>query len=265
MMQFLHLFLYICKNQKNRIVMKAMIFAAGLGTRLRPLTDKVPKALVSIHGKTLLERTILKLKEAGIDEIIINVHHFSEQIVWFLKEKNNFGIHIELSDESDRLLDTGGGIKKVAHFLNDGHPFLIHNVDILSNIDIELLLEYHCSDCNRLSTLVVSPRDTYRYLLFNDEQMLRGWVNIRTHETRPTPNLDDTQLHKLAFAGIQMVSPAIFKLMEKEKDKFPIMEFYLKHCLSQEIAGYVPDNFKILDVGKPDAIAKAENFYSENE
>ena len=143
-----------------------MIFAAGLGTRLKPITDNLPKALVPIAGKPLLEHVILKLKTAGFDEIIINIHHFPDQIIDFMKANNNFGIRIEVSDERDELLDTGGGIRKVAWFFDDGKPFLVHNVDILSNIDLVELYNQHIST-NSLATLVVSQRDTFRYLLFD--------------------------------------------------------------------------------------------------
>ena len=146
--------------------MKALIFAAGLGTRLKPLTDKIPKALIPIGGKPLLEHVILKLKASGFNEIIVNVHHFPDQIIDFLKSKNNFDIRIEVSDERNLLLDTGGGIKNTAWFFDDGKPFLVHNVDILSNVDLNDLYNEHIHS-DSLATLVVSKRDTFRYLLHN--------------------------------------------------------------------------------------------------
>ena len=141
--------------------MKAMIFAAGLGTRLKPMTDTIPKALVPIAGKPLLEHVILRLKEAGFDELIVNVHHFPDQIIDFLRANNNFGIRIEISDERDVLLDTGGAIRKAAWFFDDGKPFLVHNVDILSNLNLGDLYHQHLTT-NPLATLVVSERDTFR-------------------------------------------------------------------------------------------------------
>ena len=147
--------------------MKAMIFAAGLGTRLKPLTDSTPKALVAVAGKPLLEHVINKLKKAGFDEILINVHHFPDQIIDFVKEHHNFGIRIEFSDERHCLLDTGGGIRKASEFFNDGQPFLVHNVDILSNVDLEALYQFHLNEMP-LATLVVSERETSRYLLFDN-------------------------------------------------------------------------------------------------
>ena len=165
--------------------MKAMIFAAGLGSRLKPITDSLPKALVPVGGKPLLEHNILKLKQAGFDEIMINIHHFGDQIIDFLAAKNNFDIRIELSDERNELLDTGGGMKKAAYFFDDDRPFLVHNVDILSNVDLKEVYNQHLKDPERLASLVVSYRDTYRYLIFDDSGCLQGWVNIRTGETKP--------------------------------------------------------------------------------
>lgn len=240
--------------------MKALIFAAGLGTRLRPLTDSVPKALVPINGKPLLEYVILKMKAAGVKEIIINVHHFPDQIIDFLHKKNNFNLHIEISDERDLLLDTGGGIKNAAHFFTDNKPFLIHNVDILSNVDLNEIYRQHISDPSRLVSLVVSCRNTFRYLLFDDDNRLKGWINTKTGRTKPTEKMDISGYNKYAFAGIQVVSPEIFHLMKETKDVFPIMDFYLKCCQKQTIVGYVPKNFQMLDVGKVGALEQAEEF-----
>lgn len=244
--------------------MKAMIFAAGLGTRLKPITDSMPKALVPVNGKTLLEVVIHKLILAGFDEIIINVHHFPEQIIDFLTKKNNFDIRIEISDESDELLDTGGGLKKAAHFFDDGKPFLIHNVDILSNIDLKKFYTQHLKDKKRLTSLVVSYRDTYRYLLFDDVMRLHGWINIKTGNTKPVENLAVQSFQKYAYAGIQVVSPRIFELMEQEPDQFPIMDFYLQHCQQEEIMGYVPQNLRMLDVGKINTLKKISDYISHD-
>lgn len=242
--------------------MKAMIFAAGLGTRLKPLTDSMPKALVPIAGKPLLEHVILKLKNAGFDEIIVNVHHFPEQIIDFLKEKNNFDIRIEVSDERDFLLDTGGGVKKVAWFFDDNKPFLVHNVDILSNIDLNALYHQHVR-ANAMATLAVSSRNTFRYLLFNDDLQLKGWINEKTAETKPA-NLRKPELYqKLAFSGIQILSPSVFGLMESADKKFPIMDFYLNHVNDQVISGYVQPDYKMIDVGKLNVLDEAERFVNE--
>ncbi len=243
--------------------MKALIFAAGLGTRLKPITDNMPKAMVPINGKPLLEHTVLKLKNSGFNEIIINVHHFPDQIIEFLKANNNFGIHIEVSDERDFLLDTGGGIKKTAHFFSDGKPFLVHNVDILSNVNLKELYDFHYKQIDVLSTLVVNKRETFRYLLFNDENFLCGWINEKTNEVKPTPNLNPLNFNKLAFSGIQIISPKIFEIMKNYEVKFPIMDFYLQNCQSQKIIGYIPNNLKMIDVGKLNVLEEAERFLTK--
>ena len=236
-----------------------MIFAAGLGTRLKPLTDSLPKALIPIAGKPLLEHVILKLKEAGFDEIIVNVHHFPDQVIDFLKANNNFGIRIEVSDERDLLLDTGGGIRKAKWFFDDGKPFLVHNVDILSNVDIKELYQQHLRS-NSLATLVVSKRDTFRYLLFDDDLRLKGWINEKTSETKPAGFTKPELYRKLAFSGIQILSPRVFNLMEPLEPKFSIMDFYLSNATTQTITGFVPDNYNMLDVGKLDVLDEAERF-----
>lgn len=244
--------------------MNAMIFAAGLGTRLQPITNSIPKAMVPVGGKSLLEHTILRMKNAGFNSIIINVHHYPDQIIDFLRDNNNFGISIFISDERNQLLDTGGAIKKVSSIFQKNEPLLIHNVDIFSSVDLNKLYQEHKENQNRLATLVVSSRKTARYLLFDDNNRLKGWINKQTKETKPIENLDISQFKELAFAGIQVVSYSVFELMKGESDKFSIIDFYLKHCVDQEIIGYVPDNFQFLDVGKLDAIKQAEKFLQKN-
>ena len=239
--------------------MKALIFAAGLGTRLKPLTDTIPKALVPIAGKPLLQHVIEKLKNSGFDEIIVNVHHFPDQIIDFLKANNNFGIRMEISDERDMLLDTGGGIRKAQHFFDDGKPFLVHNVDILSNVDLNALYQQHLRR-NSLATLVVSSRNTFRYLLFDDDLRLKGWTNERTGELKPEGFSKPHLYNKLAFSGIQILSPSVFEIMEKYEPKFPVMDFYLNNLKENVIAGFVPDNYKMMDIGKIDMLSEAEAF-----
>ena len=244
--------------------MKALIFAAGLGTRLKPLTDTMPKALVPIDGKPLLEHVILKLKAAGFNQLIINVHHFPDQIIEFLKSKNNFDLRIEISDERDKLLDTGGGVKKAKWFFDDGKPFLVHNVDILSNIDLQSLYQQHL-ETSPLATLVVSERDTFRYFLFDEEARLKGWINEKTGEVRPD-HLTHTELYnKLAFSGIQVLSPDVFKLMEHFPDHFSIVDFYLRNAAQQQIKAYVPHALKMIDVGKLNVLTEAEQFVKNSE
>ena len=243
--------------------MKAMIFAAGLGTRLKPLTDHMPKALVPVAGKPMLEHVIGKLKAAGFNEIVINVHHFANQIIDFLKEKDNFGIQIWISDETEELLDTGGGIKKAAHFFDE--PFLVHNADILSNVDLRALYEHHLTSGND-ATLLVSPRKTVRYLLFNEGNRLCGWVNKDTLQTKPEGFVYQPEIQKeYAFGGIHIISPTLFNYMGDEwTGKFSIMDFYLKTCGIAQLGGYAKEDLQLMDIGKPDTLAKAEEFIRQN-
>ena len=207
--------------------MKAMIFAAGLGTRLKPLTDHMPKALVPVAGRPMLEHVILKLKEAGFTELVINIHHFGEQIIDFLKANQNFGLTIHISDERDMLLDTGGGIKKAATFFTGTEPFLVHNVDILSNANLKEVYDFHRKSQN-LATLLVSPRKTSRYLLFDTDNRLQGWIHKDTLQTKPEGFVyEPGQYREYAFSGIHVISPELFRYMEGEawNGKFPIMDF----------------------------------------
>lgn len=240
--------------------MKAMIFAAGLGSRLKPMTDNTPKALIPINGKPMLEHVILKLKDAGFHQIVINIHHLGQQIIDFLIANNNFGIRIDVSDERDYLLDTGGGIKKAAKFLQGNEPFLIHNVDIISDIDLRAIY-YHHLEMNPLATLLVSKRNTSRYLLFDKESKLCGWRNHETGEVKSYyPHFDPKQYAEYAFGGIHVISPQIFEWMEEWTGKFSIINFYLSICAKTNIQAYPADNLRLLDIGKPEALGKAEEW-----
>ena len=247
---------------QNTQSMKALIFAAGLGTRLKPITDSIPKALVPIAGKPLLEHIIIKLIANGYDEIIVNVHHFPDLIIDFLKAKNNFGVRIEVSDERDFLLDTGGAIRKCEWFFEGEDSFLVHNVDILSNVDLKLLQAQQAKS-NALATLVVSERSTFRYLLFNHSLQLKGWTNERTGELRPTNLKNIDQYNKLAFSGIQILSNEVFDLMKTYEAKFPIINFYLDNMENEVISAFIPNNYKMIDVGKIEEIEQAERFFEE--
>ena len=244
--------------------MKAMIFAAGLGLRLRPLTEHTPKALLPVGGKPMLEHVILKLKAAGFDQIVINVHHLAQQIVDFLKANNYFGLRIIISDESDYLLDTGGGIKKATPFLRGKEPFLVHNVDILSNVDLHKLYETHLQT-NPTATLLVSQRETSRYLLFDKSDRLCGWRNRKTGEVKSFyPYFDPSHYNEYAFSGIHVMSPKILDLMEVWTGKFSIINFYLSICAKTDIHAYAVNDLHLLDIGKPETLALAEHWLQEN-
>ena len=236
-----------------------MIFAAGLGTRLKPYTDHMPKALVPVAGKPMLEHVINKLISVGVDEIVINVHHFAQQIIDFLKEKNNFGIQIWISDETEELLETGGGIKKAAPYFNE--PFLVHNADILSNVDLKAMYDHHLKSGND-ATLLVSPRKTVRYLLFDESYRLCGWVNKDTLQTKPEGFVYQPEIQQeYAFGGIHIISPTLFNHMgDKWTGKFSIIDFYLQTCQEAKLGGYIKENLQLIDIGKPEMLTKAEEF-----
>jgi len=311
--------------------MKAMIFAAGLGTRLKPLTDTMPKALVPICGQPLLFHVITKLVQAGYDQIVVNVHHFPDQIIDYLKA-HDFGVRIDVSDERDFLRETGGGIRYAHPLLTDfstppsaplemtkecssaplgmaeadsfaslgmtegpacwpdgiplscrpsgtplsfrpsgasgeifrKEPFLVHNVDIVSNLDLRWFREQHRP--GSLATLVVSERKTQRYFLFDEDNRLRGWTNLATGEVRsPYPDIDPEKCRKLAFSGIHLISPAIFEAFERlgMGDRFSIVDFYLKACAEYPIYGVVPPEFTMVDVGKFATLPEAESICAD--
>jgi NDP-sugar pyrophosphorylase family protein len=230
--------------------MKAMIFAAGLGTRLYPLTLDKPKALVEIEGKTLLQMAIEKVSDAGYNELVINIHHFGDQIIEFLKKNNNFGLTINISDERDQLLDTGGGILKAAPFLKGGEPFLVYNVDVLSDIDLQLFRKYHM-ERGGVATLAVRDRKTARYLAFDESMQLTGWKNINTGEEIHSRNMQNCSL--LAFSGIQLIDPSIFKLIT-ETGNFPLIPLYLRLAREHPIFGYNDESLLWMDLGKTDQL-----------
>lgn len=264
-----------------------MVFAAGLGTRLKPLTDSIPKALVPVCGQPLLYHVLNKLRDAGYDDIVVNVHHFAGQIREYLAG-HDFGVKISISDESDLLRETGGGIRHARRFLNGSgedrgngsvtdkalrgerfgkspsepmsspEPFLVHNVDIISDLDLRWFREQWRPGA--LATLLVSERQTQRYLLFDDDMRLVGWTNIATGEVRsPHRNLKPEKCRRLAFAGIHDISPAIFDIFEERlyPERFPIMDFYLDVCAEYPIYGAAPEKLTMIDVGKLDSLEAA--------
>ena len=235
---------------------QAMIFAAGLGTRLKPLTDTMPKALVKVGGEPLLWHVIQKLKRAGYERIVVNVHHFADQIIDYLNANQQFGLDIRISDERQQLLETGGGIKKAWPLFDANEPVLIHNVDILSNLDLETLPM-------DAPLLVVSQRQTKRYLQFDDTMRLQGWINIETGQQKgPVTHHStlNTQLRNLAFTGIHVFHPSLAPLLDEWPERFPIMDFYLKACENHLIRGYEAKDLRLLDVGKLDTLDNAEEF-----
>ena len=246
-----------------------MILAAGLGTRLKPLTDRMPKALVPVGGTPLLEGLIGRLQKAGYDDFVINVHHFPDQIEAFLKAHGNFGSRIALSDERDLLRETGGALRHAARLLQDapGGWFLVHNVDIITDLDYATLVsgfrpaerkgpdgEFRLAgkpSPDPLAILAVSDRKTSRYLLFDNDMRLVGWTNIDTGEVRsPWPELDVKQCRRLAFSGISMLSTAILPLMQSWPERFPVIDFYLDICRDHEIRGIDITGAGIRDLGK---------------
>ncbi len=243
--------------------MKALIFAAGLGTRLRPLTDTMPKALVPVAGVPMLERVLCKLRDAGLDSFVVNVHHFAEQIERFLAEKGNFGVPVAISREEREPLETGGGIRHAAPLLaSPAGRFLVHNVDILSDLDVRWFLAQ--DDPQSLATLllIVAPAD--RYLLFDDEMRLVGWTNVRTGEVKSPflPDFDPSKYRRYSFCGIHIVSEAVFDKMASWPEKFSIIDFYLQQAAENKIRGVLAPDLQLIDIGSPAKLAEADALLS---
>ena len=233
--------------------MKAMIFAAGLGTRLRPLTNNIPKALVPLNGIPLLELAIRRLKYYGFNEIIINVHHFADKIMAFLEEKNNFDIEIHISNEEKILLDTGGGLKNAAWFLKD-EPFIVVNADIVTSLNLAEIVKFH-QEHSFLATLAVQTRESSRQMMFNDQNLLSGWKNHQTGEEIISRQIENPTFY--SFSGIHVINPEIFELMPEE-EIFPIMPFYLSVASNKQIGAFDHTGDIWEDVGKLNAIEKTE-------
>ena len=234
-----------------------MIFAAGLGTRLKPLTDTMPKALVPLAGKPLLQWQVERLRDAGITDIIVNVHHFPDRIIDTVRRNNGWGCNILISDERDQLLDTGGGLKKAIKRLtaNSQEPtaILACNVDILSNIDLRAFIASY--DPSFLGSLVVSERETQRYLCFDEQDRLCGWTNIKTGELKGQDG------RHLAFSGCQILGAEVLERLEEMKEeKFSLIDFYLQVMDKVPLKAYVPSDYRMMDVGKIDQIEQAEIF-----
>ena len=235
--------------------MVGVIFCAGLGTRLKPLTDTIPKALLPLAGKPLLQWQVEKLRDAGITDIIVNVHHFPDMIIDVVRANEGWGSNILISDERNQLLETGGGLKKI---INEqlkifNNPLLACNVDILSNIDLRALISAY--ERTGVSQLVVSDRQTQRYLCFDEQNHLCGWTNIATGELKGRDGCH------LAFSGMQILNTGILSLLkEMKEDKFSLIDFYLRNMQHMSLHAFVPTNYRMMDVGKINQIEEAERF-----
>jgi len=240
--------------------MKALLLSAGLGTRLKPFTDKHPKALAPVNGVSLLEYNIRNLQRFGIYNIVVNVHHFADQIISLLKEQNGFGSQIEISDESDAVLETGGGLKKAATFLQQEEDFLVMNVDILSDFNFDDLLQQHKAQ-KPLATLAVQERVSSRYFLFNNNMELKGWENVQTGEQKIPNQIARNELKPLAFSGIQILNNIIFEKMNMQ-GKFSLVDVYLQLCSTEKIQAWNHSGDLLLDVGKPESLVKAATLFN---
>lgn len=244
--------------------MQALLFAAGLGTRLKPLTDHLPKALVPVRvnntdpERPMIEILLDKMYYSGFNHVVINVHHMADMIERFaaeyLERHSDWHMKINFSDERDLLLNTGGGIKKAGDLLDRSRPFLVHNVDIISNLDLLSFYNAHNSgEC--LSTILVSERKTERYFLFDRDGRLVGWTNLKTGEVRsPHTSLRPGDCQMKAFAGIHMISPEIFDKMQSWPDVFSIVDFYLSQAAGSVIRGYEMPGLRMVDIGKPESL-----------
>ena len=238
---------------------RGMILAAGLGTRLKPWTDAHPKALAVVNGKSLLQRNIEWLQGFGIKDVIVNVHHFADQIINAIQQNNGWGSIITISDETDAVLETGGGLQKAVWFFEA--DFVLMNVDILTDLDLQKMIDQHKQN-KALATLAVTERNTSRYFLFNAQQELCGWKNIQTGEVKPSPLScgEGPGVRQKAFSGIHVINPKIFSLM-KQEGKFSMVDVYLSLCADHKIQYFDHSDTKFIDVGKSESVSQAEKMF----
>ena len=236
-----------------------MLFAAGLGTRLKPFTNEHPKALVQVNGKALLQHNIQYLQQFGIKNVVVNIHHFANQIIDITKENNGWASNIIISDEREKILETGGGLKKAIPLFGDAENIVVMNVDILTDLNIENMFQYHIAS-NALATLAVTERETSRYFIFDNNNKLCGWMNIKTNEVKGIDKFDETLYKKLAFSGIHIINKKLFTLMQQE-GKFSMVDVYLDLMKTNTILAFEHSQDKFMDVGKPESIAKAEAMF----
>jgi NDP-sugar pyrophosphorylase family protein len=236
-----------------------MLFAAGLGTRLKPFTNEHPKALAQVNGKTLLQHNIQYLQSFGINKVVVNVHHFANQIIDIINENNAWGSNVLISDETNQVLETGGGLLKAIPLFGDAENIVVMNVDILTSLNIDKMFQQHINT-NAMATLAVSNRTTPRNFVFNMDKKLCGWMNTATNELKGIECFDEKQHTKLAFSGIHIINKKILSLI-KQRGKFSMVDVYLDLMKTNDIIAFNHFTDKFIDVGKPESIAIAEGMF----
>lgn len=239
--------------------MKAMLLAAGFGTRLKPFTNTQPKALAVVNGKTLLQRNIEYLQGFDIYKVIVNVHHFAEQIISAIEQNKGWGSEITISDETDAILETGGGLKRAGWYFKDEDDFVLMNCDVLTDLSLNEMISFHKKN-KPLATLATTNRESSRYFLFNDENILCGWKNVKTGEEKIIRK--EKNLNQKAFSGLHIINKGIFDLMNQKEIKFSMVDAYLSLCNRHEILSFDHSSTKFIDVGKPESIAMAEQLFT---
>jgi NDP-sugar pyrophosphorylase family protein len=235
-----------------------MLLAAGFGTRLKPFTDQHPKALAEINGKTLLQLNIEYLQQFGVYDVIVNVHHFADQIIQKIKDNNGWGSNVAISDEQDAILETGGGLKRAAWFFKEEEDLVLMNVDVLTDLSLNEMISFHKKN-KPLATLATSDRETSRYFLFNEENVLCGWKNVKTNEEKIMRKA--TVLTRKAFSGIHVINTEIFSLMQQQELKFSMVDVYLSLCAHERILSFDHSQTKFIDVGKPESLQRAAELF----
>jgi NDP-sugar pyrophosphorylase family protein len=244
----------------NGKIQRAMLLAAGFGTRLKPFTDHHPKALAAVNGKSLLQRNIQYLQRYGIYEVIVNVHHFAEQIIQSIEDNKGWGSRITISDETGAILETGGGLKRAGWYFKEVNDFVLMNVDILTDLPLNEMMASHTSR-QPLATLATSSRETSRYFLFDETNRLCGWKNVKTGEEKIMRR--NTVAIPKAFGGIHIISSEIFSLMKQQQKKFSMVDVYLSLCAQHDIFSFDHSGSKLIDVGRPESLAIANDAFTE--
>lgn len=245
--------------------MKAMLLAAGFGTRLKPFTDHHPKVLAQVNGKTLLQLNIEYLQQFKIYDVIVNVHYFAEQVIQAIQKNNGWRSNVTISDETDAILETGGGLQRAAWYFKDEKDFVLMNTDVLTDLSLNKMIEHH-EQHTALATLAVTSRETSRYFLFDEQNILYGWKNIKTGEEKPHPLPlstcgKATGVMAKAFSGIHVISTEIFSLIKQTEIKFSMIDVYLSLCAEHNIISFDHSNTKFIDVGKPESLQQASRLF----